>query len=157
MPPWLDWLDWLKWDCIGAGIIGKVLGHWFRFCVSVIRTLLVTLLSPLQRLAAHSSDYRAINGSTQEVRGGSPYVRKLIKLAVSTFLTFVVWGTVTWKPIWSAAGPTGDRILAAVLFLVSALWVVSLLWICFSKPRRSKVAILANSPADAGSRTARAS
>ncbi len=35
MPPWLDWLDWLEWDSIGAGILGKVLGLWFGFCVSL--------------------------------------------------------------------------------------------------------------------------
>ena len=39
MPPWLDWLDWLKWDCVGAGIVGRILGLWFRVCVSAIRKI----------------------------------------------------------------------------------------------------------------------
>jgi len=39
MPPSSDWPDWLWWDCIGAGILGKVLGLWFGFCVSLPRKL----------------------------------------------------------------------------------------------------------------------
>lgn len=37
MPPWLDWLDWLKWDCLAAGTLGKILGVWFGFFISLFR------------------------------------------------------------------------------------------------------------------------
>lgn len=40
MPPWLDWLDWLKWDCIGAGVVGKILGLWFRAVVTLAMRIL---------------------------------------------------------------------------------------------------------------------
>ena len=57
MPPWLDWLDWLdwlKWDFIGAGIIGRILGQWFKVCVSAARMLFGDLLWPL-RVIGHTT------------------------------------------------------------------------------------------------------
>ncbi len=50
MPPWFDWLDY-----IGADAIGRVIGLWFRFCVSLPRNL-----------------FRLVIGTTTAVRK-SPY------------------------------------------------------------------------------------
>ena len=60
-------------------------------------------------------------------------VRRII---ISTLLTLTMWRAITWKPFWTAAGPRGDRILAAILLLVTASWLISLVWICCSKSRR---------------------
>jgi hypothetical protein len=155
MPPWPDWLDWLKWDCIGAGIIGKILGHWFKLCVSAPRMLLVIVFSRLPRILGYSSQHGATKAPNQRLWGRSPHFRKLAKLAASTFLTLVVWSTVTWKSLWNNAGPVGDRILAAVLLLVSASWVISLGWICFSKAGQRDVAVIGCHSANSRSRTAR--
>jgi len=56
-------------------------------------------------------------------------------MAISTLVTVGVWSAITWKPIWIAAGPTGDEILTVVLLFVSAAWPVSLVWIWLSKPQ----------------------
>ena len=63
MPPWLDWLDWLKWDCVGAGIVGRILGLWFRVCVSAIRSLFQFLHQRLRGLAhiSNRDDFEAPN------------------------------------------------------------------------------------------------
>ena len=82
---------------------------------------------------------------------------KVGKIIASSLLTLLVWTVTTWKPIWTAAGADGDRILAAILLLVSTFWVLSLVWICCSKSRRSDVASLCDSSAEASSRNARAS
>lgn len=50
MPPWLDWLDWLKWDCIGAGALGKMLGVWFGFCISIVRRFFRWTLTVIKSL-----------------------------------------------------------------------------------------------------------
>ena len=117
MPPWLDWLDWLEWDSIGAGILGKVLGLWFGFCVSLPRKLVA--------LVVHN----------EQGRRKWSWLRRVGKMAVSTLLTLGVWTVVTWKPVWLAAGAEGDRVLTVVLIFVSAAWPLSLVWIWFSKPK----------------------
>ena len=144
MPPWLDWLEWLKWDSIGAGVIGRILGLWFGVCVSAIRTLLRIVLGQQRGFAgyAHShSDYRAFN---QRLSVAPSPRAKLFRLTVSTLLTFVAWVTITWKPLWTAAGPRGDRVLAAILLLVNASWLISLVRICCSKSRRKGTAVAAS-------------
>jgi hypothetical protein len=140
MPPWSDWLDWLKWDSIGAGVIGRVLGLWFGVCVSAIRTLVRIVLGQQRGFASYvhnHSDYRAFNQRLS-------VLAKLFRVTVSTLLTFVAWVTITWRPIWTAAGPRGDRILAAILLLVSASWVISLLWISCSRSRRKRIVVAAS-------------
>jgi hypothetical protein len=66
---------------------------------------------------------------------------KAIRIVMATLLTLVVWAIVTSKPVWTAAGTDGDRILAGVLLLVSATWVISVFWIFFSQPRKKRVAV----------------
>jgi hypothetical protein len=117
MPPWLDWLDWLEWDSIGAGILGKVLGLWFGFCVSLPRKLVALVVR------------------NEERRPKRSWLRRVGKMAVSTFFTLGVWSVVTWKPFWAAAGAGGDRVLTVILVFVSAAWPISLVWIWFSKPK----------------------
>ncbi|HZC23291.1 MAG TPA: hypothetical protein VE866_08130, partial [Candidatus Binatia bacterium] len=125
MPPWLDWLDWLKWDCIGAGIVGRILGLWFRFCVSGIRRLFRFVLGRPRECAGYISNHHDFEIPNREL-SAAPSLGKLSKTALSTLLTLVVWRIVTLKAVWLAAGESGDRILTAILLLVSASWVISL-------------------------------
>ena len=146
MPPWLDWLDWLKWDCIGAGALGKILGVWFGFCVSIVRKFFRWTLT-VSKSPTRSTPNPQISHPDQPTQTGTSFWRKLRKIAVSTLLTVAVWVAITWKPVWSAAGAEGDRILAVVLVLTSAAWPISLLWILFSKnPTRKKSGTLQMHP-----------
>ena len=140
MPPWLDWLDWLKWDCIGAGIVGKILGLWSRFCVSVIRRLfrLTRAMVRGPRASAGWTPQPANYACKVPKRTEPSFFGRVGKTAISTLVTVGVWSAITWKPIWIAAGPTGDKILTVVLLFVSAAWPISLVWIWFSKPRSTK-------------------
>jgi hypothetical protein len=122
MPRSSDWPDWLWWDCIGAGILGRVLGLWFGFCVSLPTKLF------------------ALVARNEERRPKWSWLRRLGKMAVSTLFTLGVWSVVTWKPVWTAAGAEGDRVLTVVLIFVSAAWPISLVWIWFSKPKYRSVA-----------------
>jgi len=138
MPPWLDWLDWLKWDCIGAGALGKILGVWFGFCVSIVRKLFRWTLT-VSKSPTRATPNPQISHQDQPIQTGTSFWRKLHKIAVSTLLTIAVWVAITWKPVWSAAGDEGDRLLTVVLILTSAAWPISLLWILFTKPVRKNV------------------
>jgi hypothetical protein len=159
MPPWLDWLDWLKWDCIGAGIVGRILGLWFRVCVSAIRSLFQLLHQRLRGLA-HISNRDDFEAPNRDLTAESSSLGKLGKTAIATLLTLVVWRIVTLKALWLAAGASGDRILAAVLLFVSASWVISLIWIWFSKSGSMKIRPIARplrKPISTGSPGAKAS
>jgi hypothetical protein len=137
MPPWLDWLDWLKWDCIGAGIIGRILGLWSRFCVSEIRGLSRLTLGMVRgpRASANLTPQPADYACKVPKRTQPSFFGRVGRMAISTLVTVGVWSAITWKPIWTAAGPTGDKILTVVLLFVSAAWPVSLVWIWLSKPQ----------------------
>ena len=139
MPPWLDWLDWLKWDCVGAGIIGRIIGLWFRICISVIRRLFQFLFQGARGLVAYISNRSDFETPKRELTAESSSLGKLGKTTIATLLTLVVWRIVTLKAVWLAAGAGGDRILAAVLLFVSASWIISLAWICFSKSKPTKI------------------
>ena len=138
MPPWLDWLDWLKWDCVGAGIVGRILGLWFRVCISAIRSLFQFLHQRLRGLA-HISNRDDFEAPNRDLTAESSSLGKLGKTTIATLLTLVVWRIVTLKAVWLAAGAVGDRILAAVLLFISASWIISLVWICFSKSKPTKI------------------
>ena len=160
MPPWLDWLDWLKWDSIGAGIVGRILGLWFRVCVSVIRRLFRFVLGHLRNVAGYISNHRDFESPNRQLSAEPSPLEKLRKIGISTLLTLVVWRTITWKPVWVAAGESGDRILTAILLFVSASWVISLVWICFSKSKRNEIPATARplrKPRYTGSTKAKAS
>jgi hypothetical protein len=138
MPPWLDWLDWLKWDYIGAGALGKIIGVWFRFCVSIVLKLFRWTLTITKSLTRSSLNDQ-ISHQDPRISTGAPFWAKLAKIAVSTFLTVAMWVAITWKPVWSATGPKGDRLLSVVLILVSVGWPFSLWWISVSKPRNKNI------------------
>jgi len=139
MRPWLDWLDWLKWDCLGAGIVGRILGLWFRVCVSATKRLFRFVPGRLRGFVGYistRSDFETPDRQWSAV----PWSRgKLGKTAISTLLTLVIWRIITLKAVWVAAGESGDRILTAILLFVSASWVISLVWICFSKSRQTEI------------------
>jgi hypothetical protein len=134
MPPWLDWLDWLKWDCIGAGALGKILGAWFGWCISVARKLFRWILAVIKRASALNQRTQA-SRRDRAIQTAYLFSPKLTKIAVSTFVTLALWIAITWQPLWSAVGVEGDRLLTIVLILTSAAWPISLLWIVFSKPK----------------------
>jgi hypothetical protein len=135
MPPWLDWLDWLKWDCVGAWTLGKILGLWFGLCISIVRKLFRWALTITKSLTGSTSNAQI----SHQVQAGPSFWGKLTKIAVSTHLTVAVWVVITWKPVWLAAGPEGDRLLTVVLIFTSAAWPISLLWILRSKPVRTNM------------------
>jgi hypothetical protein len=138
MPPWLDWLDWLKWDSIGAGALGKILGVWLGFFVSLVGKIVrITLIT--SRIPAFWTSETRISPLHQLPETGRSSAKKLLKMAISTLLTLATWLVITWKPVWSAAGAEGDRLLTVALILTSAAWPISLLWILFSKPRHPNV------------------
>jgi len=137
MGPWFDWLEYL-----GADAIGRAIGLWFRFCLSLVKSAF-RLLTRTTRNPIHSAmrvsnpdNVAHVDGSQRERL--SP-LRKINRIAVSTALTLAVWRIVTLKAVWLAAGASGDRILAAILLFVSASWVISLVWICFSKSRQTEI------------------
>ena len=140
MPPSSDWPDWLWWDWIGAGILGKIVGLWFGFCVSLPRKLVALVVR------------------NEQGRRKWSWLRRVVKIAVSTLFTLGVWTVVTWKPVWVAAGAEGDRVLTVVLIFVSAAWPLSLVWIWFSKPKYNSAAsrLQAGPSQDTGSIRARA-
>jgi hypothetical protein len=138
MPPWLDWLDWLKWDCIGAGVLGKILGVWFGFCMSIVRKLFRWIVTVSKGSSRATSNVQFPHQDLP-IQTSPSFWRKLTKIAGSTILTLAAWVAITWKPVWLAAGPKGDRLLTVILILASAAWPISLLWIVFSKSKRKNI------------------
>jgi hypothetical protein len=110
--PWFEWLDYM-----GADAMGRLVGLWLRFCLSLPRKLVALVVR------------------NEQGRRKWSWLRRVGKMAVSTLLTLGVWRVVTWKPLWVAAGAEGDRLLAVVLIFVTAAWPISLVWIWFSKPK----------------------
>jgi hypothetical protein len=139
MRPWLDWLDWLKWDCIGAGIVGRILGLWFRVCVSAIRESFRFVHGYMRDFSVDISNHSDFETANRQLSVGASFLGKLGKTTISTLLTLIVWRIITLKAVWVAAGESGDRFLTAILLFVSASWVISLVWICFSKSRQTDI------------------
>lgn len=138
MPPWLDWVDWLKWDCIGAGVLGKILGVWFGFCMSIVRKLFRWIVTASKGSSRATSNVQFPHQDLP-IQTSPSFWRKLAKIAGSTILTLAVWVAITWKPVWLAAGPKGDLLLTVILILTSAAWPISLLWIVFSKSKLKNI------------------
>lgn len=90
--PWFEWLDYM-----GADAMGRLVGLWLRFCLSLPRKLVALVVR------------------NEQGRRKWSWLRRVGKMAVSTLLTLGVWRVVTWKPLWVAAGAEGDRLLAVVL------------------------------------------
>jgi hypothetical protein len=127
MPPWLDWLDWLKWDSIGAGVVGKILGLWFRACAMLTRTLLRLVVGRRPKSSSRLLDYTSFEFPRERDSARPSLTLKFSRIIVLTLFTFLVWATLAWKALWSSAGPRGERILATILLLVSLLgYVVSM-------------------------------
>ena len=135
MPPWSDWLDYF-----GADAIGRVVGLWLKFCFGLPKFLL-SRSRILSRNTPRLSGGPYAASTHSEVTNFRSVFAKTVKIVMATLLTLVVWVIVTSKPIWTAAGTDGDRILAGLLMLVSATWVVSVFWIFFSQPRKKSIAV----------------
>jgi|SRR5579863_609494 len=136
MPPWADWLDYF-----GADAVGRVVGLWLKFCFRLPNFLLSRFrILSRNTLKPSGGPYAASTHSemTRRLRSG---FAKTVKIVMATSLTLVVWAIVTSKPIWTAAGIDGDRVLAGVLMLVSATWMISVFWIFLSQPRKKKIAV----------------
>jgi len=137
MRPWFDWLEYL-----GADAIGRAIGLWLRFCLSLLkntfRPLTTTARNPIRSAIGVSNPDRVVHIDRSQHYRLSPH-RKVTEIAISTALTLAVWRIVTLKAVWVAAGESGDRILTAILLLVSASWIISLVWICFSKSRQTDI------------------
>jgi hypothetical protein len=136
MPPWSDWLDYF-----GADAIGRVVGLWLKFCFGLPKFLL-SRFRILARNTPRPSGVPCAASTHSEVTSRfRSWFAKTVKIVMATLLTLVVWVIVTSKPIWTAAGTDGDRILAGLLMLVSATWVISVFWIFFSQPRKKSIAV----------------
>ncbi|SRR6266567_3842238 len=137
MRPWFDWLEYL-----GADAIGRAIGLWFTFCLSLLkntfRPLTTTAIDPIHSAMRISNPDRVVHIDRSQRKRLSP-LRKVTEIAISTVLTLAVWRIVTLKAVWVAAGESGDRFLTAILLFVSASWVISLVWICFSKSRQTDI------------------
>jgi hypothetical protein len=135
MPPWVDWIDYF-----GADAIGGVVGLWLRFCFSLPKRLCSRLRILSRNTSDGSADINYRKGTHSGVAGRfRSGLAKTIKIVMATLVTLVIWAIVTSKPIWTAAGADGNRILAGVLMMVSATWVISVLWISFSQPRKKQI------------------
>jgi hypothetical protein len=134
---WFDWLEYL-----GADAIGRAIGLWLRFCLSLVKSgfrfLTGTARNPIDS-ATQISNPDGVAPFDRSQRGYLSPLRKIYGIAISTAVTLVVWRIVTLKTVWLAAGASGDRILAALLLFVSASWVISLIWICFSKSESKNI------------------
>ena len=158
MRPWFDWLEYL-----GADAIGRVIGPWFKFCLSLVKSAF-RLLTGTARNQEHSamrvSETDNLTHVDVQLRGRLSPLRKIKGMLISTALTLGIWRIVTLRAVWVAAGESGDRILTAILLFVSASWVISLVWICFSKSKRNEIPANARplrKPKYAGSTSAKAS
>lgn len=144
MRPWFGWLEYL-----GADAIGRAIGLWLRFCLSLGRTafrlLTRTARNPIHPAVRVSKPVNVADFDRSQ-RGRLSPLRKINRIATSTALTLAVWRIVTLKAVWVAAGESGDRILAAILMFVSASWVISLVWICFSKSRQTEITATTTGP-----------
>jgi hypothetical protein len=137
MPPWSDWLEYL-----GADAIGRVIGLWFNFCMSLVKDVFRLLTRTAGNLGSSAvplakPDNLPYFDATLR-KNMSPF-RRLNRIVTSTLVTLVVWRIVTLKAVWVAAGESGDQILTAILLFVSASWVISLGWICFSNSKQTEI------------------
>jgi hypothetical protein len=139
MPPWSDWLDYF-----GADAIGRVVGLWLKFCFGLPKFLLSRFRTLSRNAPRLSGGPYAASTHSEVTRRFRSWFVKTVKIVMVTLLTLVVWVIVTSKPIWTAAGTDGDRILAGLLMLVSATWVISVFWIFFSQPRKKSIALSSN-------------
>jgi hypothetical protein len=132
MPPWPEW----QFEYVGSRFLGRLLGLWSRFCVSVIRRLFrLTLAMVIGPRASEDWTDHTANYACDAPRTEPSLLGRVSRMAISTLVTVGVWSAITWKPVWHAAGPAGDKILTVVLLLVSAAWPISLVWIWLSKPQ----------------------
>jgi len=159
MPPWPEW----QFEYMGSRFLGRLLGLWSSLWVFLLRKLFQlltkTFRNPRDSAYCDSNGYTSLDG-TRPSETEFSFARKLSRIAVSTLLTLGIWRIVTLKAVWLAAGESGDRILTAILLLVSASWVISLVWICFSRSRRTEIPATTrplHKPKYAGSTSARAS
>ena len=145
MPPWPEW----QFEYMGSRFLGRLLGLWSSLWVSLVRKLFQLLTKKARNrrdhLSRNSHGYNSL-ADTRPSETEFSFARKLSRMAISTLLTLGVWRIITLKAVWLAAGASGDRILAAVLLVVSASWVISLVWICFSKSRQTEITATTTRP-----------
>ena len=132
MPPWPEW----QIEYIGTRFLGKLLGLWSAFLISLCKALFRTFgtaTNGLERLARRNSSHSGPGKNNRPSKFTS--IRKIYKLFVVTLLMLGFWRIATLKPIWSAIDERGHRAVVASLFLATAFWLISSLWICFSSSR----------------------
>ena len=131
MPPWPEW----QVEYIGASFLGKLLGLWSVFLISLFRKLfcwLGTAVNNSGQLAYRNRTHGDLGNnahfSTSQVR------KKLYRMAISTFLMLGFWRVATLRPLWSSVSESGHRVVLGFLFLLTASWMMSMAWIFLSKP-----------------------
>jgi hypothetical protein len=138
MPPWPEW----QFEYVGSRFLGRLLGLGSSLCVSLIRKLFGLTLAIIKGPRSAQGFPKAGTASCNGPRPELSSLGRPSKMAISTSVTLLAWMAITWKPIWSAAGPTGDKILTVVLLLVSGAWPISLVWIWFSQSKAKKSSLL---------------
>lgn len=130
MPPWPEW----QIEYIGTRFLGKLLGLWSIFLVSIFRMLFRSFAGVTKGLD------RVLKGSPTHNRnrknGPVPKfttVKKLYKLIVVSLLMVSFWRMATLKSIWSSTDEQVHRAIVAFLFLLTACWLITVIWICLSK------------------------
>ena len=138
MPPWPEW----QIEYIGTRFLGKLLGLWSVFLISLCKRLLrcfATSTKSLERSVRRNSSHSGLGKNDRPSKFTA--VKKLYKLVVATVLMLGIWRIATLKPIWSATDERGHRVIVAFLFLVTACWLVSSIWICFSSSQARTIEV----------------
>ena len=124
MPAWPE----LQVEYIGSSFLGKLLGLWCGFWISLLKKLFFIFG---KRTENSNPDNRAgARFLTFEIR------TKLYRMTISTLLMLGIWRFATLKPFWSAFNESGHRIIVALLFLLTASWMLSIIWIRSSKAHK---------------------
>ena len=129
MPPWPEW----QVEYIGTRFLGKLLGLWSVFWISILRKLFHGFGENGRNPAGFST-----RNSIGTIQGKSdrPWTFASVKIRQVLLLTIVMlslWRLATLRPIWSAADEQGHRVIVAFLFLVTACWLISAVWIFLKK------------------------
>src|SRR5258708_11489403 len=105
MRTWVDRLEYL-----GADAIGRAIGLWFRFCLSLLkntfRPLTTTAIDPIPSAMRISNPDRVVHIDRSQREHLSPF-RKVTEIAISTVLTLAGVRTVPLQSVWVGPGEGG--------------------------------------------------
>lgn len=131
MPPWPEW----QVEYVGASFLGKLLGFWSAFWISLLKKLLRWSGTGVNNSRQVAYRHRTHGDLGNDARLSTFQVRKkLYRMAISTCLMLGFWRVATLRPLWLSVSESGHRVVLGFLFLLTASWMMSMVWICLSKP-----------------------